>query len=276
MEHFLKQFSTIPHDFITDFFIIAKEEYTDNEIIINFEIVCKWLNILKENLKKLLIKHFEENFDYTIEKKKKKQINSRGSTIYDEILITPNCFKEICMISQSQNAKEVRKYFLSMEKLIKQYFELIKKEMYKKIGILENNQKPKVNISGGVIYILKALNSDVTLYKLGKTENLKNRLNTYNSGNANDVEPLFILQVNDIDSVEICVKQACKKYQYRKYKEVYEIDIDVFKEVISTCNEVVNKIVTILQHKKEKKNFKSNISRMKYKSEKYFIYLSKD
>jgi len=276
MEQFLKQFSTIPHNFISDFYIIAKEEYTDNEIIIDFEIVCKWLNIRKDSLKKLLIENFEENFDYTIEKKKKRQVNSRGATIYEEILITPNCFKEICMISQSQNAKEVRKYFLSMEKLIKQYFELIKKEMYKKIGILENNQKPKVNISGGVIYILKALNSDVTLYKLGKTENLKNRLNTYNTGNANDIEPLFILPVNDIDSVESCIKNACKKYQYRKYKEVYEIDIEVFKEVILTCNEVVNKLSNILQHKKERKEFKSNISRMKNKSEKYFIYLSKN
>ena len=34
MEQFLRQFSTIPHDFISDFFIIAKEQYTDNEIII--------------------------------------------------------------------------------------------------------------------------------------------------------------------------------------------------------------------------------------------------
>ena len=27
--------------------------------------------------------------------------------------------------------------------------------MYKKIGLLEKNQKPKVNVQGGVIYILK-------------------------------------------------------------------------------------------------------------------------
>jgi hypothetical protein len=180
------------------------------------------------------------------------------------------------MISQSQNAKQVRKYFLAMEKLIKIYFVNIKEEMYKKIGILENNQKPKVNISGGVIYILKALNTDVTLYKLGKTNNLKDRLNTYNTGTANNIEPLFILQVNDIDSVESCVKQACKKYQYRKYKEVYEIDVNVLKEVMSDCNEFVNKMAYKLQDKNEKKKLKSHISRMKKKIDKYFIYISKD
>jgi len=276
MEDFLKQFSTIPHNFITDFFMIAKEEYTDNELIIDLELVCKWLNIRKDNLKKILITNFEENFDYIIDTIKKKHTNTNKISIYDIINITPNCFKEICMISQSQNAKQVRKYFLAMEKLIKIYFVNIKEEMYKKIGILENNQKPKVNISGGVIYILKALNTDVTLYKLGKTNNLKDRLNTYNTGTANNIEPLFILQVNDIDSVESCVKQACKKYQYRKYKEVYEIDINVLKEVMSDCNEFVNKMAYKLQDKNEKKKLKSHISRMKKKLDKYFIYISKD
>ena len=52
MENFLKQFSTIPHEFITDFFIIAKEEYYDNEIIINLDNVSKWLKVNKSDIKK--------------------------------------------------------------------------------------------------------------------------------------------------------------------------------------------------------------------------------
>jgi len=276
MESFIKQFSKVPDNFISDFFIIAKEEYSDNEIIIDFEIVVKWLSVRKDSLKKILVDNFEENFDYTIEKKKKKQLNSRGATIYELILITPNCFKELCMISQTEKAKEVRKYFIEMEKIIKRYFETIKEEMYKKIGLLQINQKPKLNIKGGVIYILKALNSDITLYKLGKTKNLKNRLNTYNTGNANDIEPLFILPVNDIDSVESCVKKACKTHQYRKYKEVYEIDIDVLKDVMLECNDFVNKMAFKLNDKNEKKKFKTNISRMKKKLDKYFIYFATD
>ena len=276
MENFIKQFSTIPHSFITDFFIIAKEEYSDNEIIIDFDNVSKWLKVNKSDIKKNLIKHFEENFDYTIEKINKKQINSNGTTIYYKILITPNCLKELCMISQTPKAKEVRKYFIEMEKLIKRYFETIKEEVYKKVGILEKNQKLKINIDGGIIYILKALNTDTTLYKLGKTMNLKNRLKTYNSGNANDIEPLFILPVKDIDSVESCIKKGCRKFQYRKYKEVYEIDIDVLKEVMEDCNEFVNQLALKLKDKTNRKKIKSEISRMKKKQDKYFIYISKN
>ena len=46
--------------------MIAKEEYTDNELIIDFTVICKWLDVNKSDLKKVLLK----NFDYTIEKKK--------------------------------------------------------------------------------------------------------------------------------------------------------------------------------------------------------------
>jgi phage anti-repressor protein len=276
LEQFLKQFSTIPHDFISDFFIIAKEEYTDNEIIINFDVVCKWLVVLKENLKKILIKNFELNFDYSLKTIRKQHKDTKRTSTYDEILITPNCMKELCMISQTAKAKEVRKYFIEMEKLIKRYFETIKEEMYKKIGLLEINQKPKTNIKRGVIYILKALNSDVTLYKLGKSKGLKNRLNTYNSGNANDVEPLFIIPVDDIDSVETCVKKACRNLQYRKRKEVYEIDIEVLKKITEECNDFTKKLASILADKKEKSNFKKNISRMKKRIDKYFMYISKN
>jgi len=119
------------------------------------------------------LNNFEEDFDYTIEIKKKKQINSTGKTTYHEIFITPNCMKELCMISQTKKAKEVRKYFIALEKLIKKYFEDIKNQMYKKIGILEQNQKPKLDIKKGVIYILEAQNTDTTLYKLGKSEDIK-------------------------------------------------------------------------------------------------------
>jgi hypothetical protein len=195
---------------------------------------------------------------------------------YDKILITPNCMKELCMISQTAKAKKVRKYFIEMEKLIKRYFKNIKEDMYKKIGILETNQKPKINVKGGVSYILKALNTNATLYKLGKSEDLKNRLNTYNSGNANDVEPLFIIPVKDIDSVESCVKNASKRFQYRKRKEIYEMDIELLKIIMTDCSDFVNALAQKITDKTTKKDIKNKINRIKQKIDKYFLYITHD
>jgi phage anti-repressor protein len=277
MELFLRKFSTLPKQFIKDFFIIAKEEYSDNEIIIDFNIVCEWLDIRKDNLKIILINNFEKDYDYTIEKKHKAQIKGNGRITYYEIFITPNCMKELCMISQSKKAKEVRKYFIEMEKLIKRYFQDIKDAMYKKIGLLETNQKPKTKTKGGVVYILESQNTDDTLYKLGKSDDLKKRLKTYNTGNANDIEPLFVLKVKNIHTVEDCIKALCKQYQYRKYKEVYQIDLDLFKIVIEKCGEISDKLIENY-YNTTKKEFKSKISRMnnrKNTDKQHFIYIDK-
>ena len=36
---------------------------------------------------------------------------------------------------------------------------------------------------------------------------------------------------------ENCIKTYTKEYQYRKYKEVYKIDINLLKELINDCGE---------------------------------------
>lgn len=62
---------------------------------------------------------------------------------------------------------------------------------------------------------------------MGKTVNLKQRLNAYNGDKKDDIIPIYIYETDDIDTVEKCVKLFAKKYQYRKYKEVYKTDINV-------------------------------------------------
>lgn len=87
---------------------------------------------------------------------------------------------------------------------------------------------------------------------------------------------MFIIPVDDIDSVETCVKKACKNFQYRKRKEVYEIDIEVLKKIMEECNDFTKKLASFLADKKEKARIKKNISRMKKKLDKYFLFVSKN
>ena len=54
------------------------------------------------------------------------------------------------------------------------------------------------------------MNSDVTLYKSGNSNDIEKRLKTYNTGNANDIE-ILELYVKDKNSVELCIKTALKK-----------------------------------------------------------------
>lgn len=182
------------------------------------------------------MKYYTENYDYSI---------TTVSNREDIIMITPDCFKSLCMMSQTPKAKEVRQYFLSVEKLIRKYHIYIEEKLRDKIKLLETNQKPKCDNKSGIIYFFKALNQiepedeEEFLYKLGKTISKNNRFNTYNSGNANDIEPLFILECTDIDKVEKCIKNLLTDHQYRKYKEIYKIDKDALKTIIIKCDELV-------------------------------------
>ena len=264
MEIFLKKYSDVPNGFIEDFFDIVNESYNDNDLSIDFDKIVAWLDVIKANLKRLLVANFREKYDYILEKNiVKNSIGNRYHTV-EKIYVTPDCFKELCMLSQTAKAKEVRQYYLSIEKLIRKYHQYIQEKLYQKINLLETNQKPKINILSGIIYFFAALNNvkinelDDDLLKIGKTVNKNNRFNTY-SGNANDIEPLFILEVDDIDAVENCIKNLLKEYQYRKNKEIYQISIDALKFVFVNCDKLVSSF------KKYMDNNPSRITKPKFK-----------
>jgi phage anti-repressor protein len=258
MENFLIKYSNVPKKFIDDFFNIAKEEYIDNIPSINLDKVCSWLNILKGNLKKILKAKFEENFDFVISKVKNTK-RTTGAAIRDLIMITPDCFKELCMISQTPKAKEVRKYFLEIEKLIKRYKQDIEDNINKELGLLKKSNKPIVQINGGIIYIRETEIDGI--FKIGKTLNNKKRDATYNTGQVYNSEPIFVLRVTDIDKVEGCIKNIAREFQYAKKKELYQIDFQFLKMIIYSCSSFIESIKKA--YMEDHKAFKNNIRKIK-------------
>jgi len=81
----------------------------------------------------------------------------------------------------------VQQYFLDLEVALYKYKNYIIEGMNKKIEQLENNQKPKINANKKIIYVFRALNTDLTLYKIGKTINSKTRFSKHISPMANDL-----------------------------------------------------------------------------------------
>ena len=111
----------------------------------------------------------------------------------------------------------VQQYFLDIEIALYKFKNYIIEGMNTKIKQLENNQKPTINPGKKIIYVFRALNTDLTLYKIGKTINSKTRFVKHNSPMANDLEILFQYETENIDQVESCVKTLMKKAQYLKY-----------------------------------------------------------
>ena len=76
---------------------------------INLDIVIKHLKSRKDSIKRLLINNFSIGRDYLIEQIKIiNKDNTRGAYYKENILLTPDTFKKLCLISQSRNAKKIR------------------------------------------------------------------------------------------------------------------------------------------------------------------------
>ena len=142
--------------------------------------------------------------------------------------------------------------------------------MDKKIQQLEHNQKPKINSNKKIIYVFRALNSDLTLYKIGKTINSKTRFSSHNSPLVNDLEVLFQYETDNIDQVESCVKALMKKAQYRKYKEIYRVDLDIIKKTIKNCDTDIIEINKEIEKKNKKQKGGTIINKI---DDKEILYL---
>ena len=262
--------------------LLAKEDYNETDIVIDFNLICEWLEIRKENLKRILISKFEKNYDYTETKLTKKTAQTNN---YIEIKITPQCFKELCMISQTKKAKDVRKYFLEMEKLVRRFHEDIQKKILTQVGKLKTNQKGKINLIGGYVYVFETPDTDLTirkvngvieaeekkLHKLGKSEGLDNRFKVYNTGVANKLYPIVRVKVTDIHAVEKCTKDALVLYKYRKYKEIYDASPKFIEDLIKNCKVYLEALKK--RYIRYEKKCKKELNRIKNNENKMFLVL---
>jgi hypothetical protein len=256
-ETFINKFSFVNANFLKDFYNIIKEDYIEryNEFLIDSEILRKWLQIkIRRSFNDTIKKTYQKNIDYKIEKIKIS--GGSGGQNFEVITLTPETAKKICLSTNSKMGPKVQQYFLDIEVALYKYKNYIIEGMDKKIKQLENNQKPKINATKKIIYVFRALNTDLTLYKIGKTINSKTRFSKHNSPMANDLEVLFQYETENIDQVEICIKGYMKKAQYRKYKEIYQVDLEIIKKTIKNCDADINEINKEIETKNKKLNLK--------------------
>ena len=237
---FLIENSNIKKSFIDDFFELIREDYFEltEDFLVNSNKLQEWLNISsRKDFHNTIKRSYKNGKDYIITKSNNKGIGKNNEKIY---MLTPVCAKMILQLTKSKKGVEVRMYFIEIEKMLYKYKDLIIKTLTKELNLAKNNQKPKIKNTKNKIYVFKALNTELTLYKIGRAENLKTRLKSHNSPLANDLEVIYEYETENLKQVEICIKTLMKHAQYRKYKEVFQIDINIIKKFIKQCDSNIN------------------------------------
>lgn len=90
---------------------------------IDFDDAWQWIGYsTKQKAKTKLINHFEQEVDYTINQTVKRVNGNHGggSTRYQDIKLTIDCFKSLGMMAGTDKGKEIRRYFLECERSAKQ------------------------------------------------------------------------------------------------------------------------------------------------------------
>ena len=242
---FLKKYSTIPNQFIDDFFKIIKNYNDfDNLFYINLDVVTRWVNQKKSNIKRTLVKNFSKNIDYSIEK-----IEVGRGKPKENILLKSSTFKKLCMMLNNKKAKEVREYFLKVEETLDKYKNYIINSLKTQVKKMDTSLKSRKKPSKGVIYGFEINDNNRKFIKIGKSKDFLQRMKQHNSSHADKIDVEFLFETDNFNEVEGCIKGIMKKYQYRKGKEVYEVEIDKLKELTDGCDKLTKKFHKTMEGK---------------------------
>ena len=236
---FLKRYTPKEkHGFIDDFFAMVNPDAPEIHCI-DLEKAAKWLQVKKFHLMRSLKRKHALKLDYTVSKPP--PVSGRGRNNRRLVLLTPACFKALCLQSQSAQGDRVRDYFVAIESVLFRYRADTMAALRRRVDQLEANQRakqPQPPKRGGIIYVLRASEEAPNLRKLGKTVNWQKRLASHESARADGLQLEYWTPVDDVDLVESCAKAALKPNKYRKYKEVYQAHMDVITEAVLACKAV--------------------------------------
>lgn len=157
----------------------------------------------------------------------------QGSNNTKYVMLTYECAKQLCMISKSEKATLIRKYYIELEKIIIKYKDEINDSINRQLGIKKRNNKIiKENKDTALIYILK---SEEETYKIGSTRDLKKRMKQYNVGHLYELPIAFVFKTDNYKEIEKSLKLNLESYRAKNNTELYAIDLDFIKETIKYC-----------------------------------------
>jgi len=248
----IKKMTSVPSTFIDELFEFYNENTLQTDLVINLDHVAKWLQSKKKHLIETLRKSYKLNIDYILLKGTNPRKADPRNNNYKTCLITPDCFKRLCMVSKAKNAEMVRTYFIEIETLFFKHKDQLIEGLQRDIERLQRNQQPKNKyVKGeGYIYVFKASPENDSVVRIGRTKNLQQRLTNHSASHADSLDVLFVYKAEDVKAVEGCIKSYLDGNRYRKYKEVYKVDLEYVKRLINRCDNV-GRLETVYQRRKE-------------------------
>lgn len=235
LKEFLYKFTAVPKRFIDEYYKFYEICETE-KFGIPLEQVVRYLGIEnQERLETRIRQGLTLMEDYMIIREKQKSIKGVKDAKY---MLSFEGFERLCLASTTKRGREFQDYFIMLRKFIDYYKDHISDK------ILELTKTNKY------IYIL-AVNKKTNIFKLGRTGDIRKRLQSYSTGKEKHPDIKYILIVEDDKRVEKCSKLFVKAQQYKGNRELYKLECDTLKKVVLSCAEIDKSVIQGLSNNKD-------------------------
>ena len=254
-----------------------------NDYPIDLENVWKLIGFShKKNAKRTLENNFIKDEDYKILlhdelssetislPREQNKLETRGRK-EEVIMLNADTFKNMCMITKTEKAKEIRMYYVKLEnmfnKLLKEEMEENKKLLEEKDKELEEHKEELKKTKklttkrwykkkrGHTIYALKTNKNDPnSLITIGKSTNIAGRESSYMCTNQT-ADMFYIKRCHNCDVTERVLHHILNKYRVERNKEWFEISEEL---AIYTINMVCNFMDNFIDYSEELPNTSIN------------------
>lgn len=224
----------------------------ETKFVISLDDVWQWLGFSRiDPCKRLLVNNFEENIHYiTHNHVEQNTPQKRGGHNRRNVLMNVNTFKKLCMKACTKRSDAIHDYYIKLENM---YFECLKiqyetRECELKNALQEERHMAMVQAHEHerLVYILKVQTlNDKFIIKIGKTYNLRDRLEKIRSEFKGNVSVLDIFSCDNADLFErfVHAHPMLQSYKYtqpingiKKSTECYIVDEKEYKKITNFMN----------------------------------------
>ncbi len=160
------------------------------------------------------------------------------------LFVSPDCFKESLLHLQTAKSSELRKYYVKLEKVFKQYSKYqneyqakqLEYERKKNTSLIANTIDHNLLLKKEYVYIATtAYYASQNNFKIGKTLDPKQRLSTYNTSH-NKNEPYYYAFLSEPTycgkSIEYVIRHLLAKFRNSDTNELYVVSYPFLESVV--------------------------------------------
>ena len=237
--------------------------YIDNDMLLWIGYNCQDNYDNKKKYIKLLKDNFDEDSEYKLINNKEflnisigtlksyEDIDTNVGNKTKHLIVAPDCFKQSLMMLRTDKSKEIKKYYVELEKIFKFYLQYQSKyQELKNLNISneleEEKQKNSYLNKNAFIYhqlIMKEFLYIATTFsyayqnnfKIGKTNNLTQRMSQYNTSHNKNQKYYYVFVSEPTyyaKSIEYILKHILTKFRNSDTNEIYVINFEFLEKIV--------------------------------------------